>query len=911
MLQRVLTLLFPLGLAFSVINGCDGQSPTPTNSSSPAATATTTPSGAEPSASANALGTDAPSSNGSAESASKSTTTTTSAAAASDANAATPSPAVIPLTDPQQKKPVVATKPQVAAVAAPVQQAKPQWIKPTVQVSDEEKKNWKRPVYDPMQLLLVQDPDDLRFVSCSACLADGKTLIMGGTKLVAWSIFENKVQKVYQELKGESDYFFTTVAIAPNGKWFVSGDSKGWLRIWSLETHAEIVSKQIYDNDVTAIAIDPSGSEIATLSYGTKVSVWNSDKLDNKLTIAVDVPQPKNLLYLKSGELAVAGESTATWLTATGKRNKTLSPGRFQTSLTRSHDDKWFAYGKGDGIQLYDVAQDKDASVLFDNTAMNELVDFAHDNKLIVSASGNGLRIWDAQRGESLQFMDAYGYAIRSLHWLGSSGLFAVVSESARVRVWGSTAAAQAANLKPLCDLTIKESSSSETSSPTADQLVALIDLRSYPTYPGAKRNTGMPFTSSYQVAASAANIQRFYQYLLGEDGWLQSTEPSPNPALMMFKKSGCTLQVSVYEAGPQSHVSLTLGVNDSARKLPRFDGAPVTVVYESDEVVMLNTEASVLDIEVNLLRKMHSAGWTAFSRLNTSQREVPEERNLMFLQGSNILTVGVVSPPNELNKRMIQCSFQVTMNGLPIPKDSGFVEFDGSTEPMLVANTSSTLEQTVAFYDDELKKQGWLLREYGSAVKEDRAWRTYVMGQKDLIIGIFKLDNGKTQIRVGDEIERSSWQLKKEEKPSAESIAGGVQAADLPLPATAKETKYERNEKVITCTIENSKLGEVGDEFTKIFSSLGWSLKGNGIRSDDYVFLTYAKGKGKDEIDLRIRLQDSKAMANIQGDGLLWDKELPGGKTITSYEAWLREQRLPTGLDLLDKFHSEMRSIK
>ncbi len=48
----------------------------------------------------------------------------------------------------------------------------------------------------------------------------------------------------------------------------------------------------------------------------------------------------------------------------------------------------------------------------------------------------------------------------------------------------------------------------------------------------------------------------------------------------------------------------------------------------------------------------------------------------------------------------------------------------------------------------------------------------------------------------------------------------------------------------------------------------------------------------------------------NIQGDGLLWSKDLPGGKQVISYELWLRDNKLPTSLDLLERYEAEMKAV-
>jgi hypothetical protein len=42
----------------------------------------------------------------------------------------------------------------------------------------------------------------------------------------------------------------------------------------------------------------------------------------------------------------------------------------------------------------------------------------------------------------------------------------------------------------------------------------------------------------------------------------------------------------------------------------------------------------------------------------------------------------------------------------------------------------------------------------------------------------------------------------------------------------------------------------------------------------------------------------------------LVWNKELPTGKQIVSYETWLRQNKLPAGLEMLDRYETEMRAI-
>ena len=99
-----------------------------------------------------------------------------------------------------------------------------------------------------------------------------------------------------------------------------------------------------------------------------------------------------------------------------------------------------------------------------------------------------------------------------------------------------------------------------------------------------------------------------------------------------------------------------------------------------------------------------------------------------------------------------------------------------------------------------------------------------------------------------------------------------------------------------------------IAEKVTAELKPFGWIAQSGGVRSEEYTLVTFAKEKM--EISLRARFGNGKATVNLQGDGLLWNKSLPGGKQVISYEAWMRENKLPASLEWLGKYESEMRAI-
>jgi hypothetical protein len=256
-----------------------------------------------------------------------------------------------------------------------------------------------------------------------------------------------------------------------------------------------------------------------------------------------------------------------------------------------------------------------------------------------------------------------------------------------------------------------------------------------------------------------------------------------------------------------------------------------------------------------------------------------------------------------------VQYSGFLTLHALPIPPDSGFVEFDGSAAPHLVATTTMSIEKARDFYDSKMKTQGWLAMGQGRNIEDDQLWLSYMRGQQDLVIGLVRRDDGRTLVRVGEGLENSSWQLAKPE-PAGDALSPqvGIEAADVPILNSSGAAKYDPNTNRIEFQIDTAPLAAVAEEYTAALAKSGFTPQESGIREDDYTFLTFAKDDA--EIELRANRREGNAHVSLMGDGLLWNKPLPGPKQVMSYEAWLRTHRHPAGLDLLDQFVAEMRTL-
>jgi len=796
--------------------------------------------------------------------------------------------------------------PPAAAVQSPTAEPS-QAGRPKIEPTPEQLARWKQPAYETEQLLACRESATNAFVTTMANALDGRHYILAGLQVTLWSVDSAVPDYVFLEADGERR--ITSLSVAPDGKWFAAGDSNGMLRMWSIPDRSEMFSKSLNSNAIIDIAISPNSSELAVISYDDEISIWTADGLQKKNRFKVKTNGLKKIAYLDSELIAAAGETTTTWNVRTGTVEQTLSNGRYNYSLTRSPDNTRLLFGDKDALRFWNIGEMKADGELTGGFATEELIAFSPDGNQFATANSTSVRIWDLSSKQLMQVIDAFGSPIIGLNWLPKTNLIVAASQNSRTRIWGTLKAAQALQMTAMqTAVSMPDGTSHEPATPA--QLEQIIDFRTFPRIPGGIARAADASTLIDSVPVDLEEAMLFYRYQLTSAGWAESAEPTSTPGSLQFQKDGFKVAGNFYEEGmskTSANISL-LGTYD-LRWVPKLDAAKITTVFDRSNVVIYRTKLDLLAIETTLLRKLNAAGWTTYARLHASRTETEDTRDMEFLRNGLILRVSIGKFPADPTNFNIQYSQTLTARSIPVPPDSGFVEYDGATQPQLVATTSMNLAESLEFYDRQMTAQGWLIREFGRSVTEDQNWMSYVRGQQEVSVGLQKIPSGRTLVRIGEDLENASWQLASL-KPTtkADDPKVGLEAADFPILNESKSATFDAMGKTIDFLMNTTPLSEVAEKYTTAMQTLGWKWDGGGIKSNDYVFLTFVNGKA--EIALRARMTDSKSTVNVQGDGLLWAKPLPGNGKLISYESWLRSNHHPATLDLLDRYTKEMLSV-
>lgn len=772
--------------------------------------------------------------------------------------------------------------------------------------------------FPPLQLLTCYDGFGDSAVQCVTVRPDGKQFVVGGTKLTLWNTSDSKpaIDLLEKYKPDDVERPILSVAISPDGALLAAGDQKGTLRVWKLADQAEVFSIAAHDGRLTKVAFSPDSKTIATTSYAGEVRLWKSADGEKIKSLKVNDQEVVGLVFLSNSVLASASSETSLWNLETGEKQSVLTTG-YVTSpgLSVSSDKQWLTFNDADSkAQRWDIKKAAAAGLTL-NGGTGQWVEYSQDGKLIATYSGDSnIRIWNASSGEIVQVIDGDGDRTVGLRWLGDSQALLIASVQGRVRIWGTTETAKLIGVDPIVLPTAATVSTDAKKALGSGQLQKVIDLRSFPKLPKNTPQWSDIAGISYNAPVSQTEGEQFYRYFLGKAGWTETTKAEDVQPGLKFRKSGCDLNVIFTPtpvpapgSGEILQVSLQFPGNYDVRWLPKFEELQSNNSYASSSSLAYRTKAALTDVEVNLLRKFHEAGWTAYTRLNASGTEDPRTRDIRMLQGGSVLTVSIGYPGDSTTELFVQTSVQVSNKSLPIPPDSGWIEFDSSNDLLLVANTKMDLAQTAKFFDTEMASDGWLSRETNRQIKDGKAWLPYIRGQQDVTIRLTGLPQGGTRIIVGN-AEQSSWQVEQKPTVDPKKNEAGIEAADFPLPKDATAIKFEVDQKQVQFEVAATTPPKLADQIAEQMEAIEWKREKSGVVSDEYVLATFKKDKS--EIQLRARGEAGKTTASVGGDNLLWTKPLPSAPVRISYGTWLRRDHKQATLDLLDEFAAQMHKI-
>lgn len=206
-----------------------------------------------------------------------------------------------------------------------------------------------------------------------------------------------------------------------------------------------------YDRPVSSLAIDPTGTTLATAGKGDSgagvpsLLFWDLKSGQGKGGCENN-KAVENVYYSKDGKrlLSVRWDSTlAVWNTETGKPVFLLGDEGtpWVNVAALAPDGKTVAMsGKGSSISLWDVDAGKERCVLEGHTASVSSVTFSPDGKLLASASDDKtVRVWDVATQKSLATLQGHKEEVHAVAFSPDGALAASGGEDGNVILWDTS----------------------------------------------------------------------------------------------------------------------------------------------------------------------------------------------------------------------------------------------------------------------------------------------------------------------------------------------------------------------------------------------------------------------------------------------------------------------------------------
>jgi WD40 repeat protein len=219
----------------------------------------------------------------------------------------------------------------------------------------------------------------------------------------------------------------SAVAIAPNNQYLFSGDSKGIVNLWDLNTHKLLFSFIGNREEIQAIVVSPDGKKLLAAGFDRRISAWQIER--KSIFSGFYSPNSRYshegvihaLTVSPDGQLVASGGSDhkiKIWGGITGKWERTLN-GHTDSifALVFSTDGKMLVSGSADKtIRLWHLSNYQEPEILHGHEQRITCLEITNNNQYLISGSLDGIiHIWDLATKTIVKRIKAHSQGILSL----------------------------------------------------------------------------------------------------------------------------------------------------------------------------------------------------------------------------------------------------------------------------------------------------------------------------------------------------------------------------------------------------------------------------------------------------------------------------------------------------------------
>jgi WD40 repeat protein/serine/threonine protein kinase len=201
---------------------------------------------------------------------------------------------------------------------------------------------------------------------------------------------------------------YQVVAFSPDGRYLVTGQLEGAVRVWDARTGESVRTLGTHDREVRAVVFSPDGKQLASASGDGEVKLWDATRLDQEQQprlppLRARVPGPSvNVAFSPDGRrLATGGEGNTVkiWDADKGGEPPVTLRGHSREvyAVAFSPDGRWIASGGEDSrVKVWDSRTGVEVITFRGHTGLISSLAFSPDGKRLYSGSRDTtVKVWD------------------------------------------------------------------------------------------------------------------------------------------------------------------------------------------------------------------------------------------------------------------------------------------------------------------------------------------------------------------------------------------------------------------------------------------------------------------------------------------------------------------------------------
>ncbi|MGB3346188.1 MAG: tetratricopeptide repeat protein, partial [Candidatus Humimicrobiia bacterium] len=253
-----------------------------------------------------------------------------------------------------------------------------------------------------------------------------------------------------RSFKGHKRYV-NDIAIAPNGKYFVSASSDNTLKLWDINSGDCLTTFVGHEDSIYAVAITLDGKYVVSGSDDNTLKLWDINTGECLRTFEGHKGWVNCVVITTDGKYIVSGSNDNTlklWDINTGECLRTfkghkgwvksIDVSKLSKPVGRTKKKQYIISGSDDGtIKLWDLNNGECLLTFEGHKYGINTIAFSKDDRYIISGSSdNTIKLWDLNSGECLRNFEGHNKAVKDLVITPDGGFIISGSLDDTLRLW-------------------------------------------------------------------------------------------------------------------------------------------------------------------------------------------------------------------------------------------------------------------------------------------------------------------------------------------------------------------------------------------------------------------------------------------------------------------------------------------